>query len=96
MSSWLHLPGSGPGEQVLTTGPGHQAEARKAGKLLRTNGKTIILTALRAPDTGHGLIPLEIMDGERAAPQPPTLLGASDGLKVSPAPREDLEKGNEH
>lgn len=38
MSSWLHLPGSGPGEQVLTTGPGHQAEAGKAGKLLRASG----------------------------------------------------------
>lgn len=38
MSSWLHMPGSGPEEQVLTTGPGHQAEAGKAGKLLRASG----------------------------------------------------------
>lgn len=42
MSSWLHLPGSGPGEQVLTTGPGHWAEAWKAGKLLKANRKTIL------------------------------------------------------
>lgn len=42
MSSWLHLPGTGLGEQVLTTGPGHGANKRKAGKLLRASRKTIL------------------------------------------------------
>lgn len=42
VSSWLHLPGAGPGEQVLTTEPGHPAEDEKAGKLLRANSKTIL------------------------------------------------------
>lgn len=42
MSSWLHLPGAGPGEQVLTTEPRHRAEDGKAGKLLRANSKATL------------------------------------------------------
>lgn len=47
MSSWLHLPGAGPGQQVLTTEPRHRAEDGKAGKLLSEGQQQSHPTRLR-------------------------------------------------
>lgn len=88
MSSWLHLPGAGLGEQVLTTEPGHRAKDRKAGKLMRANSKTILgdssgVAALWPPrvtsDPSSHVCPSSGPDTGRSLTLTPLSLETTDG-----------------